>query len=123
MIVLEIFLYLLILLLLLLSCLLNKFDFTVYRGRFKIYFRITGLLYILSMLGIYFSQYLLTNLIILLLIFYLVIPYLLIAISFYLIVHYRKSWHNSNYWLSVLTLGLSIVIILIPELLVNFIGK
>ncbi|MGO2290728.1 MAG: hypothetical protein ACTH41_10535, partial [Lactococcus cremoris] len=77
MIVLEIFLYLLILLLLLLSCLLNKFDFTVYRGRFKIYFRITGLLYILSMLGIYFSQYLLTNLIILLLIFYLVIPYLL----------------------------------------------
>ena len=113
MIVLEIFLYLLILLLVLLSCLLNNFDFTVYRGRFKIYFRIAGLLYILSMLGIYFSKYLLTNLIILLLIFYLVIPYLLIAISFYLVVHYRKSWHNSNYWLSVLTLGLSIVIILI----------
>jgi hypothetical protein len=110
MIVLEIFLYLLILLLLLLSCLLNNFDFTVYRGRFKIYFRIAGLL---CMLGIYFSKYLLTNLIILLLIFYLVIPYLLIAISFYLVVHYRKSWHNSNYWLSVLTLGLSIVIILI----------
>lgn len=99
----EIFFYLAIYLLLFLSCIFNKFDFTTFQRRFKIFFRIAGLLYMISIIALLCSKYLLVSIGVISLIIYLVVPYCLVAISFYIVVHYRKNWDNINYWLSILT--------------------